>query len=107
MKKNLIILLILGSILFYLIYESYQFKMDSSDNEKINKDIKYYDNNIHIGKVLSDKLQDDTFNKIWNQSTQLELPDIDWPSLAYDSGETIATFLPLFTCFIITSSLIQ
>ena len=39
MKKNLIILLILGSILIYLIYESYQFKIDTSNNEKINKDI--------------------------------------------------------------------
>jgi len=42
-------------------------------------------------KVLSDKLQDDKFNKMWNQSTKLELPDIDWSSLAYDFGETIAT----------------
>ena len=57
MKKNLIILLILGSILIYLIYESYQFKIDTSNNEKINKDIKYYDNNIHIDKVLSDRLK--------------------------------------------------
>jgi|TARA_B100001093_G_C26591796_1_gene911834 hypothetical protein len=56
MKKSLIILLILGSILFYLIYESYQFKIEST-NKDINKDIKYYDNNIHIGKVLSDKLK--------------------------------------------------
>ena len=57
MKKNLIILLILGSILIYLIYESYKFKIDTSNNEKINKDIKYYDNNIHIDKVLSDRLK--------------------------------------------------
>ena len=57
MKKNLIILLILGSILIYLIYESYQFKIDTSNNEKINKDIKYYHNNIHIDKVLSDRLK--------------------------------------------------
>ena len=56
MKKSLIILLILGSILFYLIYESYQFKIEST-NKNINKDIKYYDNNIHIGKVLSEKLK--------------------------------------------------
>lgn len=57
MKKSLIILLILGSILLYLIYESYQFKIVSTNNDNINKDIKYYDNNIHIGKVLSEKLK--------------------------------------------------
>lgn len=92
MKKNLIILLILGSILFYLIYESYQFKMDSSDNEKINKDIKYYDNNIHIGKVLSDKLKKSgtleeeqvnsmkiNFNKITNRESPRYQPIL--PSL--------------------------
>ena len=56
MKKSLIILLILGSILFYLIYESYKFKIDLT-NKNIGKNIKYYDNNIHIGKVLSEKLK--------------------------------------------------
>lgn len=56
MKKSLIILLILGTILFYLIYESYKFKNESSNNKIINKDIKYYDNNIHIDKVLSNRL---------------------------------------------------
>ena len=56
MKKTLILLLILASILFYLIYQSCQFKIDSS--EKIfHKDVKYYDNNINIDKVLSDKLR--------------------------------------------------
>ena len=41
-------------------------------------------------KVLSDKLEDDVFNKIWNQATKLELPDtIQWPS--FDYGETVAT----------------
>ena len=92
MKKSIIILLILGSILFYLIYESYQFKMDSSDNEKINKDIKYYDNNIHIGKVLSDKLKKSgtleeeqvnsmkiNFNKITNRESPRYQPIL--PSL--------------------------
>ena len=57
MKKSLIILLILGSILFYLIYESYQFRIEMTNNKNINKDIKYYDNNIHIDKVLSDRLK--------------------------------------------------
>ena len=57
MNKSLIILFILGSILFYLIYESYQFKIETSNNEKINKDIKFYDNNINIDKVLSYKLK--------------------------------------------------
>ena len=57
MKKSLIILLILGSILFYLIYESYQFRIEMANNKNINKDIKYYDNNIHIDKVLSDRLK--------------------------------------------------
>jgi uncharacterized membrane protein YciS (DUF1049 family) len=56
MKKSLIILLILGSILFYLIYESYKFKIDLT-NKNIGKNIKYYDNNINIGKVLSEKLK--------------------------------------------------
>ena len=56
MKKSLIILLILGTILFYLIYESYKFKNQSSNNNIIDKNINYYDNNIHIDKVLSDRL---------------------------------------------------
>jgi transketolase len=41
-------------------------------------------------KVLSDKLENDAFKKMWNQATKLELPDtIKWPS--FDYGETIAT----------------
>ena len=66
--------------------------MDSSDNEKINKDIKYYDNNIHIGKVLSDKLKKSgtleeeqvnsmkiNFNKITNRESPRYQPIL--PSL--------------------------
>ena len=56
MRKSLILLLILGAILFYLIYESYQFKIDTTNHANINKNIKYYDNNIHIDKVLSNRL---------------------------------------------------
>lgn len=57
MKKSLILLLILGTILFYLIYQSYQFNIDTSNNKTINKNIKYYDNNVNIDTVLSDKLR--------------------------------------------------
>lgn len=57
MKKSLIILFILGSVLSYFIYQSYVFKNETSNNKNIDKDLKYYDNNIHIDSVLSDKLK--------------------------------------------------
>lgn len=57
MKKSLIILFILGSVLSYFIYQSYVFKNETSNNKNIDKDLKYYDNNIHIDKVLSDSLK--------------------------------------------------
>jgi len=57
MKKSLIIILILGCVLSYLIYESYIFKNETSNNKNIDRDLKYYDNNIHIDKVLSDSLK--------------------------------------------------
>ena len=56
-------LLILGSILLYFIYESYNYKFEKVEKvEKIEKkDIdnnsKYYSNDIHMDKVLSDKLK--------------------------------------------------
>jgi len=57
MKKSLILLLILGSILIYLIYDSFQVKFESPKKNTLNRNIKYYDNNINIDRVLSDKLR--------------------------------------------------
>lgn len=57
MKKSLILLFILGSILFYLIYESQKLNIEISDNKNIHKDLKYYDNNINTDKILSDKIK--------------------------------------------------
>ena len=57
MKKSLILLLILGSILIYLIYDSFQVKFESPKKNTLNRNIKYYNNNINIDRVLSDKLR--------------------------------------------------
>jgi|TARA_Y100000816_G_scaffold270231_1_gene233817 hypothetical protein len=98
MKKSIILLLILGSILSFLIYQSYQFKIDTTDKKSFNKDVKYYDNDINIDKVLSHRL---------TNSGTLEEEQVNDMKINYNktSNSNSAIYQPLLPSLVGTSDI--